>query len=400
MRIGGFDAVENEAGVGVSATLSWEDSDRPDDTLYFDSPRIRPAELIDRPEAFVLAAFPLALWFGERRVLVEGVVCPRLREGAALAVEQMIDWHPHLRPMTLEAGGGFVPSVPPTRRHAAVFLSGGIDSMSLFRRNRLEYPPEHPGSIRTAFFVFGLNTFDFERGAIVPERRAAAARYAERLGAFARSQGVEFVPVESNIRGLYPEFSDWKAVGWGLGTVAPGLAAAGGISDLWVASTGAGLDMGNRAQTSLAPWVSPAALDFRVGERVARRLEEIRLVSEWRGAGAVVSSCFLSEILEEPRINCGVCEKCVRTMLAIVALGKVSEMESFPSDTLTAALVDRVADSVDPEKARYYHGLPALLRDVGRPDLAAAVESLIQAVPPRPASSPPGFWGRVLRRPS
>ncbi len=400
MKIDGIETVESDAEVRVSALLRWEDSERPDQTLYFASPRIRASELAERPEAFVLAAFPLALWHGERRVRVEGVLCPRLREGAALATEQLIHWHPHLRPMAIEAVDGLVPSEPPAPRHAAMLLSGGIDSMSLLRRNRLEYPAKHAGSIRTAFFVFGLNSFDFEASSAVPERRAAMAGYGDRLGKFARAQGVDFVAVETNIRGLYPDFEAWGAVGWGMATVASALAVAGGVSDLWVASNGQGLDVRPRtAHLNLVPWVSPAALDFRVGERVATRLEETRLVAEWHGAGAVVRSCLWREIPDEPRINCGMCEKCVRTMLTLVALGRPQAMESFPSETISAALVERVAESVTLDTVSYYRPLPGLLRDVGRDDLAPAVESLIQGVPVDPLPSP-GFWGRVFRRPA
>ena len=44
MKIDGIETVESDAEVRVSALLRWEDSERPDQTLYFASPRIRASE--------------------------------------------------------------------------------------------------------------------------------------------------------------------------------------------------------------------------------------------------------------------------------------------------------------------------------------------------------------------
>lgn len=396
MRIGEFDATETDAGVRVSAVLRWEDTERPNDLLYFTSPAIDPDRLVARPEAFVLAAYPLALLAGERRLRMDGELCPRIRGGLLLATEQWTQWHPRLRPLEIEAADGLSARPLPPRRHEAMLLSGGIDSMSLLRRNRLEFGADHPCSITTGFFVFGLNTFDFADGVADPERQAAMKGYGKRLGAFAEAEGVDLIPIETNVRHLFPSFEAWGTAGWALATVATGMAAAAGVSDLWIANSGAGLEVGAFAQLQLTPWVSPFGLDIRVGERVATRLEETLLVADWEGAGDVVRSCLWLEIPGEPRLNCGVCEKCVRTMLALVALRRETAMSSFPTETLTASRVEAITEPggyVSP----YYHPLPPLLRDVGRDDLAAAVERLIQVAegdPPRP----PGLLGRVLGR--
>ena len=397
MKITDFRVSGGPRGTRVSATLSWEDSDRADAELYFASPRLDAPALMQRPEPFLIAAYPLAMLHGERRVRIDGVVCPRVREGLIIVAQQWRTWFAGIGQPDVEAAGGLAPAPPRATSRAGMLLSGGVDSLAMLRRNRLEFEERHPGAIRRGIFVFGLNTFDFDDGQPVPERRAAWEAYGERLGAFVTERGVEFVPVETNIRALYPDFTSWTEVGWALGTISPGVALGGDLTELWLASNGLGLGPGHWSQHQFMPWVSSSGLDIRVGERAASRLEGTRLIAEWEGAGEVVRSCYWHRIPEEGRLNCGSCEKCVRTALALVALGREEAMPSFGAGSLTAASVDAIADSVGVDWLGHYEPLRPLLRSVGRTDLADAVDRLVQSVRSG-AESGDGWLSRVFGR--
>ena len=119
-----------------------------------------------------MALLPLAVWMRERRVRIEGKVCCRLRDGLRAAMRSV---HSLVRPLPtprIEPTHGFAPTVPRVEPRASCFLSGGVDALSLLRSNRLDYPADHPSSIRDCILLFGLNSYDADASGPRPERLA------------------------------------------------------------------------------------------------------------------------------------------------------------------------------------------------------------------------------------
>jgi hypothetical protein len=57
-----------------------------------------------------------ALDYGERRVQIEGSICPELRNGLQTAFRVIRDWYPQCKIPVIEATAGFHPSVPEPHR--------------------------------------------------------------------------------------------------------------------------------------------------------------------------------------------------------------------------------------------------------------------------------------------
>jgi len=107
------------------------------------------------------------------------------------------------------------------------------------------------------------------------------------------------------------------------------------------------------------------------------RLDKTALIAEWPVA------------LENLRVcqgdsagmgNCGTCEKCIRTMTALAALGKLEDCAAFPERTMTPELL-RTVEVYDmfqsPYTSHWYRELLPLLAARGRLDLVSAVEDLM-----------------------
>ena len=75
-------------------------------------------------------------------------------------------------------------------------------------------------------------------------------------------------------------------------------------------------------------------------------------------------------------MNCGECEKCVRTMLALVALGVLKKATAFSKNNVTEELVDSAVD-LEPNIVPLYRQLLEPLAEMGRHDLVRAVERKI-----------------------
>ncbi|CAN5784583.1 hypothetical protein BH23GEM9_BH23GEM9_29170 [soil metagenome] len=379
----------------IAADLLWEDSERPGRTLYFQTCPPFATELALSPDAFLLAALPLAVSHGERRIRVEGSVCPRLREGLESAMAIFAMWYAHCRPLAIEPTNGFVPALPRPDAGTASFMSGGVDALALLRANRLDYPLDHPGSIRTCLMVFGLNTHDFAGAEVRAERLAAFEAHSERMQQLAERVNFTLIPIHTNTRTLYDDFRSWADVGFAAGIICTALTLPERIGSAWLASGGVGV--GRRpcgTHPLLDHHYSTAAVEVHHGQAALSRLEKTRLVAEWEEARPLLRSCLYHDIPPAGRINCESCEKCVRTMLALIALGRLQQVSAFASDDVTAGMLEvvRIETALD---LAYYSECIEPLKQRNRHDLARPLEEAIAAYVQRTSG---GWMGRLRGR--
>lgn len=396
MIISDFDASTGAIGTRVSALIRFEEGKASASRLYFESPAIDAERLLHRPDPFVVAGTALAIVYGERRVRVEGVLCPILREGLRLASARHSAWRGDPLRIEIESSEGVEPGSPPSLPHPALFLSGGVDALALLRANRSDFPSGHPGSFRTGIFLFGFNTFDFVDGHPDEQRRAAAHRYLRRLTALSRHARLDLVLVETNLRHL-TTFEALRNRLWGLMMAAAGMAVDSMVTDLWLASDGLPFHV-QVDQMALVNQLSNSRLRLHIGQPSWTRLEKTRLVADWKPTWSVLRSCFWHELPEGGSVNCGRCEKCLRTMLALVALDRLPDVETFDADVVEPELVRSLAGSVTEESIDYYPPLSTLLGRRGHDGLALEVERLIRTASERHPHGQGGLWSSVRRR--
>lgn len=362
----------------VSARVVWEDSDRPARELWWETTERFAADLDASPDAFLLAALPVALLGGERRIRVEGRVCSNLREGLEVVMATYHAWNVALRPLQIEATGEFVSPPPPVRRRTASFLSGGIDALALLRANRLEHPPGTPERVHDCLLVFGLNSYDFADGVPRTDRLAAFAAHLERMEELAREIEAVAVPLYTNVRTFYPDFVSWAATGMTQGLIAPALGLARRFSDVWLGSDGV---QQNRdpayLHTLLARYFSTSAVQIRLAQSTLTRWEKTRLVADWDAALPYLRTCFYERIPAQGAVNCGSCEKCVRTMLALLAMGKLRQASSYPHDDLTPEALS-VLQAKNAGHAAAYSECLEPLRERGRHDLVRPLSAALR----------------------
>src|SRR2546430_10182606 len=106
----------------VVVDVSWEDCGRTTQEVYFETIAPFAEDLAPSVDAFLLASMPIATWLGERRILVQGSVCPRPRDGLQAVAPGFPSWHHRCRPVEIgpTAGGG--PPVAPARQALASVL--------------------------------------------------------------------------------------------------------------------------------------------------------------------------------------------------------------------------------------------------------------------------------------
>jgi hypothetical protein len=372
MRIEHIDLARNGSKARLSADITWEDSDRPAQQIYFEVEDPFSQSLTRTPHAFLVPAVIPAMRHGEKRVFVDEPICPDLWDGLEVAMAWIHEWHgDSQKPVVIEAQGqsSSVSTRPPER--AGCFFTGGIDSMATLRRNRLRIPASHPSPIKDGVIIFGLEV----------DKLAAFDEVLKALAPVAADANFELLPIHTNVRTLDLDWQFWEFE-WE-GSVYSGVAHA--LSNrLTLTSIGATYDVPNMDRLGSHPLLdhnySSSTLRIRHDGLTLSRLEKTRLLADWPAGLQHLRVCNTVDKYQPETINCGQCEKCVRTMLALAALGVLDKTRAFPAASLTPHLVLRVVKIYSPYMEACYEELVDPLRVAGRQDLANSVQWLLERV--------------------
>lgn len=368
---------EGDFGRRATARVVWEDCDRAPLELYCETDPEFAADLTADPNAFLLAGSLPAAFQGEKRIRIEGAVCPRLRDGIAGALRQLSVWYGPRRVPEIEPTGGFHPPYPRTPACAAQFLTGGVDSFHLLNRNRLEFPADHPERFRLGLVVFGL----YAPG---QERSEPARDHASRTLAFllppATEAGLTLLPAYTNVLQLQP---DLEYLAGEFLAAALAFAAHAFSSRMSSVTLASGTDLERLSPAASHPMLDPsygsAALSVRHEGILFSRTEKLREVLDWQTAFRRLVVC--GNHPASPLLNCGRCEKCLRTMTGILALGGSLADSSFPASDVRAEDLRAITLHLGTDY-HWRHFVP-LLSSRGRDDLVRVISSKLRLMPLR-----------------
>ena len=316
--------------------MTWEQVQRPAQTLFIETSSDFAEALAFDYDAFVAACALPALFLGESRLSVPGDLCPRLADGLAFVMETFRQWrgirHP---PVVLEPEEGLRSRYPVMKPRTAMLLSGGIDSLALLRTNRLYYPRDHPDAIHDGFLIEGFDLGGFGNQDTRLERMKKA------VTTIADDAGVTVIPVVTNLVLINPDVHFYVQQWHGGVLAAVTHLFAKRITRTCIAST--------YNARNLAPWGSHPLIDqyysssrLQIVHESAHlsRLEKTRYVAEWDTGLQNMRVCFGNPPED---LNCGRCEKCLRTKTALLALGKLHECGAFATQDVTPEMLGDLA---------------------------------------------------------
>ena len=370
MIITDMQLTDTAGGRRASAEVIWEDNERPSQEIFFEVEKPFAAWITANPHAFLAATLVPAMHFGERRIAIDAEICPSLLSGLHRIMRLFQGWYVHYGPDAvlprIEADilpAGY-PSVNPP--HAAFFMSGGIDSLATLRANQLNFPVEHPDAFKTAVVVRGLQE----------EVDIYHAEILASLSAIAADAGVTLLPISTNVRYLVDDWQFWAHEFESAVFASVAHTLSGRISAITLASSDYERDLiPHGSHPLLDPNYSSSDLRFIHDDVTLTRLEKTKLVAEWEPTLQRMRVCNFPESADQ--LNCGHCEKCLRTMLALIGLGKLDKTEAFAANDVSPELVE-TAVQLDRDILTFYPGLAHLLHQVGRDDLANVLEKKLR----------------------
>lgn len=336
LRIGDFRVEQSEDGCRASALVG---SSR----IYFRLIDGDGADVLGDP--FVIAALVSAME-SETTISVDPAipVSTRLIDNLQRFQAIYAGWYSHLRPVAIEAPNRVAPRSPTGR--IGCFNSGGVDSLCSVLRHRDE--------ITHFVLCQGLD--------IALKETGRWNRTVEQVGKVADELGKELLLVETNVKQLTASRTDNHAA------ILVSTASLLGLDTIIVPSalepSELGIAWGSHPETD--PLLSS---DWTAvwHDEILSRTRKVAIIAE---SGIGLDQLRVCNRLSD--YNCGSCEKCLRTMASLEALGATSAaLPRFqPRMLRSIKLWNR-------PQLGFWQSILELACERGRPDIAGEVQRLL-----------------------
>ena len=372
MRISNLTLTHGQRLVRASALVSWEDCDRPDQEVFIETEERFAGDISCNPHAFLVGCLLPAMHFGEKRIFMDSEICPFLQEGLQTVMALIKEWSSGAyKPLKIDVKTSTALRPFRENRRAALFLSGGIDSLSALRINKKNYPEQHPGSIKDCLLIHG-----FDIGGVV--KRGMKYHVFERakasLSDVAKDAKITLIPLYTNIRHLCDERDLWLEKFFGAVLASAGHAFDLRLNLVYIAAS---YDIPNLAPCGSHPLLDPeySSYELRIRHRDTQlsRLDKLRIVADWDVAFQNFRVCLANV---EDRLNCGKCEKCVRTMTELVAIGALHKTSAFEEDDVSPELLSSFNIKIR-HRDPFYKAMLPLLEAQGRDDLVQTIRGML-----------------------
>jgi hypothetical protein len=325
-----------------------------EETYWYDVPDAFASSISDSGNPWLAGLLPVAVALGEPLVLSRPVD-PLLLDSAPEQMKIWQFWSPERKPVAIEADVLEATGWPGDAARTAGFFSGGVDSF------HTALVPRH---VPVDDLLLVLGTFDLVSGHIASYERVRAT-----MQAAADAIGKTLVPVTTNQMKTRMAASDPKHLAGGSMLAAVALALERRYARVMIS---AAADPRRFDSATGHPYLTALRSTRRtrfVEEGFGcSRVAKTEVVARNGAALAALRVCFMSG----DETNCGECVKCLRTMVALEALGVLGDAP-FGRTSLPASRVARITVADERERG-YYEELPAFCRERGRADLAEAVE--------------------------
>ncbi len=278
--------------------------------IYFKSDN---AALTANAEAFIALALVPCMKRGIS-LAVNGEVSQKFLDAIEIISDIYQAWETGFRKVEIKNVIPIKRSSPETGRSAA-FFSGGVDSFFTLLKHRTE--------ITDLIFLHGYD--------IGLQKNALRNRVSETVRQIASDLGKNVIEIETNLRSFLSFHEvDWEKLGHGPALVSVGLLLSPMLTRIYISSSLTyGVLYPGGTHPFLDPLWSTEGLQFVHDGCEATRVTKAKMISQYDLALKSLRVCW-----ENPHgaYNCGVCEKCIRTMINLLAAGSLDRCTTFDAE--------------------------------------------------------------------
>lgn len=350
----------------LTARVSFDRHDWGDEELWFEVPSHLREELSDTGNPWLLCLLPLAMSAGEDLDIPLPIDAVLFRNTEEL-VRILRCWFPHLHPVSIRVRD--IASRNPRPERQACFFTGGVDSFftilhhddSLAERT---LPGERP--LDDLLYVVGLD--------VLLGYREVFQQRIETLTKASTDLGRNFIVMATNLRETRLETLDYSSLWHGTALGAAGLVLEKRFGTILISSS--------QDYRNPVPWGSHMCLDPLFSTDATRFVHYGSGYSRYEKTERVArSSTILGQLLlcwqHGSRVNCGRCEKCFRTLLALDILGKLDQATLFDLRHYSVQRARRLK-MADIRSAFYLEEIRQAALEHGRRDIVDAMTDCLE----------------------
>jgi hypothetical protein len=290
------------------------------DFLWYRVPDRFAQHLSLQSDAFLLPGLLAGMYFQED-IEVRGAVSPRL---AYNLDEYQYLLHFRMPKVVTQVNVKYAQlEFPPTKPTAVgTAFSGGVDSFFTIWKHLPQNQPNPDYQITHALFILGFDILNKDK----QKFQSLYSRYREAL----YQLNIELIPLETNLVSLILPRMNYTHF---YGPVLIGAAHVYGnlFKKFFIPSSrdyAQILTWSSSSDPTTDPLLSSEALEIIHHGAAYRRVEKVEAIRDWEIAQAHLRVCPPND-LDINLLNCSRCEKCVRTMIPIYALGKMDKFKTF-----------------------------------------------------------------------
>lgn len=297
---------------------------------------------------------------------VPGQISAQLLRGVENIQQVFKTWNSKFTILEVETDGISQKRAEPGGKVAS-FFSGGVDSAYTLLK--------HLDEIDSIIFVHGFD--------IPLANQALRAEASTAIKTIARKLGKAIIEVETNLREFSDLYARWGEDYNGAALAGIALLLSPQFRKIYIAAS--------HTYKDLFPWGSHPLLDNLWST------ESVQIVHDGCGANRVEKTALIANndvILEHLRVcwenrrgayNCCECEKCLRTMINLKAIGALERCRAF-NRPLNLSLVARIEISDENTKVFVEENLKAIAASNSDPALAQALRKCLA-----------GYWKGLFR---
>ena len=343
-----------------------------DELLWADVPEELLKDVTARLDAWLLWLLPHAFEAGED-LLLDGPVDAELLRNAHELMEVWACWRPGKKPVRVTAEPADV--TEPRGARKGLFFTAGVDFFfSLLHHD--EMVRRHPEwSLRPIDDLIYVEGYD-----IPLNKRPALDRKRTALQAVAEETGKTLITLATNFRetGLSLRKNTWGPMVHGPAVAASGLLLGRRWDTLLLSAAVAYDEFDPWGSTCLTdPLCSTSATRVWHYGAAADRLRKIEFLALSDVAIDHLHVCWR----DASEQNCGACEKCFRTLLALDMAGARDRARTFPAGEFSMAMLRDLWSDREPVK-RMYRKMRDHALTLGRSDVVAVIDECLS----RPSS--------------
>lgn len=329
MQVSNIQMISDNDFCQVQATIVTEFLDDDPFLLWFRFPAIYSTKISVSGNAFIAALLLPSMVTGE--VLnIDGTVSPNLYKSLDTIQDIYKCWEPALH--RIEVIPSSLASKSSTHRDqktAASFFSGGVDSLYTLLTNVKKEENRIQSSAQIKYLLLARG-IDISLGKEHDPNYEAALRNANTV---AGELNKKVLSLSTNIKDLLDLFVPWGLLGHGACLASIGLLFENLFDTVFISST--------HRYNQLIPWGTHPLLDPLWSTEAIRfihygceasRIDKLRLIKQFPIALSTMRVCFEFPITNDlPVYNCGICPKCLKTMIGLHIAGALDQCEVFPN---------------------------------------------------------------------